>query len=74
MVAPVVKQGQTSRDIYLPAGDWYDATKNGYIHGGRWLMDYPAPLHVLPYFIRLNEGEEPEISTNERVKNSIDFK
>lgn len=50
--APVLQQGQTSRNIYLPQGLWHDARSNSYIEGPKWLADYPAPLDVLPYFIK----------------------
>lgn len=54
-MAPVLVEGQQSRHIYLPRGRWLD--KGGYhqiIHQGpKWLMDYPAPLDILPYFVRV---------------------
>ena len=46
--------GKTSRDIYLPAGNWVDGN-SGEVHNlktGKWLRNYPAPLDTLPYFIR----------------------
>jgi len=46
--------GKTARDIYLPSGNWTDGN-TGEIYtttSGRWLRNYPAPLDVLPYFIR----------------------
>lgn len=46
--------GKTSRDIYLPAGNWQDGN-SGEIHNtksGMWLRNYKAPLDILPYFIR----------------------
>lgn len=51
LVAPVLVEGQISRDIYLPRGEWVD--QNGKSHTGPiWLKDYPADLSVLPYFIK----------------------
>lgn len=52
LVAPVIEQGAVSRDIYLPKGDWFDRKNGAIVHGPTWLMDYAAPLDVLPYFIR----------------------
>jgi len=52
--APVVQQGKTSRDVYLPAGAWKDGN-SGEIHNletGTWLRNYQAPLDILPFFIR----------------------
>lgn len=52
LVAPVLVQGQTERDIYLPKGEWIDV-KSGLIHRGpKWIMSYSAPLDVLPYFVK----------------------
>ncbi|GAB0098690.1 uncharacterized family 31 glucosidase KIAA1161 [Sergentomyia squamirostris] len=51
--APVLEEGKTSRDIYLPAGDWRDGNTNKTYRGPLWLRNYPAPLTVLPYFIRV---------------------
>lgn len=55
-MAPVLEEGKTSRNIYLPEGKWLDQ-KDGSIHlGPIWLQDYDAPLHVLPYFVRSSSG------------------
>lgn len=51
LVAPVLVEGKVSRDIYLPRGEWVD--QNGNPHTGPiWLIDFPADLTVLPYFIK----------------------
>ncbi|XP_030026572.2 myogenesis-regulating glycosidase [Manduca sexta] len=52
LAAPVVEEGAVSRDIYLPSGSWRDGNSGDVYEGPRWLRDYPAPLDVLPYFIR----------------------
>ncbi|XP_039758521.1 myogenesis-regulating glycosidase-like [Pararge aegeria] len=53
LAAPVVTQGATSRDIYLPAGRWKELGNSSLIHEGPiWIRNYAAPLNVLPYFIR----------------------
>src|SRR5688500_5630984 len=52
LVAPVVHEGADSRDIYLPRGNWVG--HNGIVHvGPTTLVDYPAPLNVLPYFVKV---------------------
>lgn len=33
-------------------GTWYDPNQSKTYVGPTWLMDYPAPVDVLPYFIR----------------------
>lgn len=55
IVAPVLVEGQTSRHIYLPRGKWLDkGGVNGFVYDGpKWLMDYPAPIEILPYFVRV---------------------
>lgn len=50
LVAPVLEEGATSRDIYLPAGNWYDNLKHNNISGPVWLHQYDVQLHELPYF------------------------
>ena len=53
LVAPVIRQGARSRDIYLPPGAWRSYWQHDEIHqGGTWARDYAAPLDVLPLFER----------------------
>jgi alpha-D-xyloside xylohydrolase len=52
LVAPVVKQGATSRKVYLPAGcDWYDYWTNKRFKGGQTITA-SAPIDTLPLFVR----------------------
>jgi len=54
LVAPVVEKGATSRDVYLPRGQWRDELCNGTVlGGGRWYRDYRVALDELPRFIRV---------------------
>jgi hypothetical protein len=56
IVAPVVFQGQRSRDVYLTRGNWEDLNSPGeVIQGGRWLKNLEAPLAKLPCFRRIPE-------------------
>ena len=52
VVAPVLTKGAVARDLYLPKGRWVDYRTRKPVEGGRWLKGYPAPLEVLPVFIR----------------------
>jgi alpha-glucosidase (family GH31 glycosyl hydrolase) len=52
VVAPVMKEGATSRNVYLPAGRWVDVKTGKATEGARWLKDFPAPLDTLPLFVR----------------------
>ncbi len=52
VVAPVLVKGAVARDIYLPPGNWIDFKTKARLPGGQWQRSYPAPLHVLPVFVR----------------------
>lgn len=52
LVAPVVTPNTAQRDIYLPEGGWLDYWDGTFYDGGRWLRGYPAPLEMLPLFVR----------------------
>lgn len=51
LVAPVLYEGHTSREVYLPPGDWLDAWDGQEIHGGQRLTA-PAPLERVPVYWR----------------------
>lgn len=50
--APVIEENKYARDIYLPAGNWVDGNDGTEHQGKLWIRNYPAPIGVLPYFIR----------------------
>ena len=51
LVNPVLTAGATSRNVYLPAGTWYDFWTGANEEGGR-TASFPAPLSQLPLFVR----------------------
>jgi alpha-glucosidase len=54
LVAPIVAKGQTSKDIYLPAGQWIDYFKGTLYQGGQ-TIHYPVDNKTwsdIPLFIR----------------------
>ncbi len=51
MVAPVMQQGAVSRDILFPEGEWIDLNNPSEVYSGE-VADYPAPLEILPMFVR----------------------
>ncbi|MDE7136409.1 MAG: hypothetical protein K2N91_07230, partial [Muribaculaceae bacterium] len=52
LVAPVMTQGTTERETVFPTGTWIDPTNTSNIYQGGDTIVYPAPLAVLPMFIR----------------------
>ena len=52
MVAPVMTQGATSRSITFPEGEWVDMADPKWSYFGKSTINYPAPLAVLPIFVR----------------------
>jgi alpha-D-xyloside xylohydrolase len=51
LVAPVLERGAQRRMVYLPAGEWVDYWSRE-IHEGPMWLNYPAPLEILPLFVR----------------------
>lgn len=51
LVAPVVKEGATTRSLYLPKGDWVNYWTGEIVPGGRELT-VPAPLEEIPIFVK----------------------
>lgn len=53
LVAPVLTPGTTERRVIFPEGEWLDMTSpsSAIYHGGDTIT-YPAPLSVLPLFVR----------------------
>ncbi|MGH9771219.1 MAG: TIM-barrel domain-containing protein [Candidatus Acidiferrales bacterium] len=51
LVAPVVEQGATSRQVYLPHGIWHDFWTNETIQGGRELTR-KINIETIPLYVR----------------------
>ena len=51
LVAPVTAAGQTARQVYLPAGDWYEWGTDRRVRGHRWEL-VPTPMDRIPLFAR----------------------
>lgn len=51
LAAPVLIEGATERDVYLPKCDWYDYWTGKLYHGGR-IVTLPVTLNSLPLFVR----------------------
>lgn len=51
MMAPIVKQGVTTRGVRFPSGTWYDWETGDALAGGK-TIDVPAPLGAMPMFAK----------------------
>ncbi len=51
LVAPVFTKGATSRDVYLPAGTWYDWWTNARVDGAR-TISRAVDLATMPMYVR----------------------
>ncbi len=51
LVAPVVEEGASRRQVCLPKGNWYDFWTGKRVTGGKTIR-YPASLEILPLFVR----------------------
>jgi alpha-D-xyloside xylohydrolase len=74
LVAPMFKP-RGSRDVYLPAGSWYDFWTDQRFEGAHWIT-YEAELETLPLFVRagavLPLGPELQYA-NERSWDPLQF-
>lgn len=51
LVAPVVNEGQTSKSVYLPAGEWIDLFHNAMTAGGT-TKTYYCDVDTIPVYVR----------------------
>ncbi len=51
LAAPVVQQGQRTRSVYLPKGEWYDFWTNERIPGGQYVLR-DTPLDICPIYVK----------------------
>jgi alpha-D-xyloside xylohydrolase len=74
LVAPMFK-ARGSRDVYLPAGGWYDFWTDRRFDGAHWIT-YGAELETLPLFVRAGAviPMGPELQhANERAWDPLRF-
>lgn len=51
LIAPALHQGQTSRTLYLPKGEWCDMNTEK-VYGGEQWISIDSPIEILPIFIK----------------------
>jgi alpha-glucosidase (family GH31 glycosyl hydrolase) len=51
VVSPVVKAGETSKEVYLPEGRWFDFWTDKVFAGGKRYI-VAAPIDIMPLFVR----------------------
>jgi alpha-glucosidase len=51
LVAPIVEDGQRQREVYLPAGEWFDFNSGEHLAGGQTIAA-DAPLDFIPVYVR----------------------
>ncbi|MEI6310195.1 MAG: TIM-barrel domain-containing protein, partial [bacterium] len=51
MAAPVLEEGATERQVYLPPGTWYDYW-TGHVLSGEQRLRVPTPLEAIPLYAR----------------------
>ena len=56
LVAPILALGVRERDVYLPKGETWMDTHTGRIYEGGQTVTVPAPLEVIPVFVRKDSG------------------
>ncbi|MBR5102355.1 MAG: DUF5110 domain-containing protein [Muribaculaceae bacterium] len=72
MVAPVLTQGATSRQIVFPKGTWIDYNNPGVRYEGHTMANYNAPIDVLPLFVRAG-AFIPRFTAINKVNNVGDY-
>lgn len=51
LISPIIAQGQTSKVVYLPKGDWYYYFNNTKFNGGQEI-NIATPLDEMPIFVK----------------------
>jgi oligosaccharide 4-alpha-D-glucosyltransferase len=67
LIAPVVDQGQTQKEVQLPSGVWFDYWKNTRILGGKKHV-FATPLDTLPTLVKAG-AFIPSVSDIPNTKN-----
>lgn len=60
LVAPILYESMTKREVYLPRGKWWNVSDRSYYSGESRII-VTAPLEVIPVFVRAGTLEKSEI-------------
>ncbi|MBB6481613.1 TIM-barrel domain-containing protein [Spirochaeta isovalerica] len=71
MQAPVVKEGEKGRDLYLPSGRWFDVQSGSWREGGEILSFSDSSDEKTPLYIR--DGAVLPMQPGERTDNNSDL-
>jgi oligosaccharide 4-alpha-D-glucosyltransferase len=71
LIAPVLKKGITSQDIYLPEGTWYAFHTDEKKDGGRWITER-LTLDNMPVFVKAGSFV-PMFKSREAVRNTGEY-
>jgi alpha-glucosidase len=52
LVAPVVKKGARTKQVYLPNGEWIDFNDKQTTYLGGQTITYRSPLNIIPIFVK----------------------
>jgi alpha-D-xyloside xylohydrolase len=70
LVAPVTTYKERSRQVYLPAGPWYDFWQGVYVGGGAATLPASTPYDAIPVFVRAGSivpfGPELQYATEKK--------
>lgn len=75
LISPVLGEGDTARQMYLPAGEWYDFWTREKVSGGKWITA-KAPIEHVPVFVRAGAviPMQPVVQyTDEKPTNPLTF-
>ncbi|XP_071442397.1 lysosomal alpha-glucosidase-like isoform X2 [Hetaerina americana] len=79
MIVPVLEEGKTSVEAYIPSGLWYDFYSKKLIsssHKGGHKMTLPAPADTIPLLVRggtIIPMQAPNMTTGETRKNKLEL-
>lgn len=73
LVAPIMYEGMTKREVYLPAGaNWKNVWTGEIVNGGN-TIEVDAPLAIIPVFAKIADGEGTGTGTGEAGSSIADL-